>query len=84
MEGLQDVFPSRLVAVAPWRMWRHQERSFTKNFFNPQEIPLETYTPEQIFERGEFELNRKRPQKGRSISLKSSGFIPIPNGPNAR
>jgi outer membrane protein assembly factor BamD len=36
----------------------------TKNFFNPQEIPLETYTPEQIFERGEFELNRKRPSKG--------------------
>lgn len=34
---------------------------FTGNFFNPQEIPLETYTAEQIFERGEFELNRKRP-----------------------
>ncbi len=33
----------------------------TKSFFNPQEIPLETYTAEQIFERGEFELNRKRP-----------------------
>ncbi|MEH6522272.1 outer membrane protein assembly factor BamD [Sulfitobacter sp.] len=37
---------------------------FTKNFFNPQEIPLETYTPEQIFERGEFELNNKRPSEG--------------------
>ena len=37
---------------------------FTSNFFNPQEIPLETYTPEQIFERGEFELNRKRPEDG--------------------
>lgn len=37
---------------------------FTKNFFNPQEIPLESYTPEQIFERGEFELNRKRPSDG--------------------
>lgn len=34
---------------------------FTANFFNPQEIPLETYTAEQIFERGEFELNRRRP-----------------------
>ena len=36
----------------------------TANFFNPQEIPLETYTPEQIFKRGEFELNRKRPEDG--------------------
>lgn len=33
----------------------------TGNFFNPQEIPLETYSAEQIFERGEFELNRSRP-----------------------
>ena len=33
----------------------------TNSFFNPQEIPLETYSAEQIFERGEFELNRKRP-----------------------
>lgn len=31
------------------------------SFFNPQEIPLETYTAEQIFERGEFELNRNQP-----------------------
>ncbi|WP_299782757.1 outer membrane protein assembly factor BamD [uncultured Roseobacter sp.] len=31
------------------------------NFFNPEEIPLETYSAEQIFERGEFELNRSRP-----------------------
>lgn len=36
----------------------------TNSFFNPQEIPLETYTPEQIFERGEFELNRRRPAEG--------------------
>ncbi|WP_299876133.1 outer membrane protein assembly factor BamD [uncultured Sulfitobacter sp.] len=33
----------------------------TSNLFNPQEIPLETYTAEQIFERGEYELNRKKP-----------------------
>ena len=33
----------------------------TNSFFNRKEIPLETYTAEQIFERGEFELNRKRP-----------------------
>ena len=33
----------------------------TKSFFNSQEIPLETYSAEQIYERGEFELNRKRP-----------------------
>ena len=36
---------------------------YTNNFFNPQEIPLETYTPEQIFERGEFELTRQRPDE---------------------
>ncbi len=30
------------------------------SFFNPQDIPLETYSAEQIFERGEFELNRKQ------------------------
>jgi outer membrane protein assembly factor BamD len=31
------------------------------SFFNPQEIPLETYSAEQIFERGEFELERRQP-----------------------
>ncbi|THH39048.1 outer membrane protein assembly factor BamD [Aliishimia ponticola] len=30
-------------------------------FFSNEEIPLETYTPLQIFERGEFELERRRP-----------------------
>ncbi len=35
----------------------------TSNLFNPQEIPLETYTAEQIFERGEYELNRKKPDQ---------------------
>lgn len=30
------------------------------SFFNPEEIPLETYTAEQIFERGEYELNRRQ------------------------
>ena len=30
------------------------------SFFNPQDIPLETYSAEQIFERGEFELNRRQ------------------------
>jgi outer membrane protein assembly factor BamD len=33
----------------------------TNGFFSRKEIPLETYSAEQIFERGEFELNRKRP-----------------------
>jgi outer membrane protein assembly factor BamD len=33
------------------------------SFFNPTEIPLETYTPEQIYERGEFELNRANPEE---------------------
>ncbi len=35
----------------------------SSNLFNPQEIPLETYTAEQIFERGEYELNRKKPDQ---------------------
>ncbi len=35
----------------------------TGSFFNPQEIPLETYSAEQIYERGEFELNRARPDE---------------------
>ncbi len=30
------------------------------SLLNPQEIPLETYSAEQIFERGEYELNRKQ------------------------
>ncbi|MBW4707842.1 outer membrane protein assembly factor BamD [Roseobacter sp. YSTF-M11] len=34
----------------------------TGSFFNPEEIPLETYSAEQIFERGEFELTRSRPE----------------------
>lgn len=32
----------------------------TSNLFNPEEIPLETYSAEQIFERGEYELNRSK------------------------
>ena len=34
----------------------------TGGVFNSREIPLETYSAEQIFERGEFELGRKRPE----------------------
>jgi outer membrane protein assembly factor BamD len=30
------------------------------SLLNPQEIPLETYSAEQIFERGEYELNRNQ------------------------
>jgi outer membrane protein assembly factor BamD len=33
------------------------------SFFNPEEIPLETYSAEQIFERGEYELNRRQPDE---------------------
>lgn len=33
-------------------------RPTTGGFFNQQEIPLETFTAQQIFERGEFELER--------------------------
>lgn len=29
--------------------------------FSNEEVPLETYTPQQIFERAEFELERRRP-----------------------
>ncbi len=36
---------------------------FTQSFFNPQEIPLETYSAEQIFERGEFELEKRKPDQ---------------------
>ncbi len=32
------------------------------NFFRNQDVPLETYSPNQIFERGEFELERSRPE----------------------
>ncbi|MFD2738538.1 outer membrane protein assembly factor BamD [Sulfitobacter aestuarii] len=35
----------------------------TSSFFNPQEIPLETYSAEQIYERGEFELGRRKPDQ---------------------
>ncbi len=35
----------------------------TGSFFNPQEIPLETYSAEQIFERGEFELSNSDPEE---------------------
>ena len=34
----------------------------TGSIFNQQEIPLESYAPNQIFERGEFELERSRPK----------------------
>ncbi len=34
------------------------------SFFNPQEIPLETYSAEQIFERGEYELSQNQPGEG--------------------
>ena len=33
------------------------------SFLNPKEIPLETYSAEQIFERGEYELNRRKPDQ---------------------
>ena len=35
----------------------------TGNIFNQQEIPLESYPPNQIFERGEYELNNSNPQE---------------------
>ena len=38
------------------------DRPTTGNFFTQQEIPLENFSAEQIFERGEFELNRSRPE----------------------
>ncbi len=36
---------------------------FSGGIFSAQEIPLETYSPEQIFERGEYELNRSQPEE---------------------
>jgi outer membrane protein assembly factor BamD len=32
------------------------------NIFNQQQIPLEEFTAQQIFERGEFELEKRRPE----------------------
>ena len=36
-------------------------RPTTGNLFNKKEVPLENFTAEQIFERGEFELENRRP-----------------------
>lgn len=35
----------------------------SRGFISPADAPLETFSPEQIFERGEFELNRSRPEE---------------------
>ncbi|WP_390914233.1 outer membrane protein assembly factor BamD [Pseudosulfitobacter sp. SM2401] len=35
----------------------------TGSLFNPQQVPLESFTAEQIFERGEFELERNQPSE---------------------
>ena len=32
------------------------------SLFNPQAVPLENYPPKQIYERGEYELTRNRPE----------------------
>lgn len=40
-----------------------KDRPTTGSIFNQQEIPLETYTAQQIFERGEYELERKKPDQ---------------------
>ncbi|UOA27706.1 outer membrane protein assembly factor BamD [Pseudosulfitobacter sp. DSM 107133] len=40
-----------------------KDRPTTGTIFNQQEIPLETYTAQQIFERGEYELERKKPDQ---------------------
>ncbi|WP_299148946.1 outer membrane protein assembly factor BamD [uncultured Tateyamaria sp.] len=37
------------------------DRPTTGSFFNRQEVPLETFAAEQIFERGEFELEQGNP-----------------------
>ena len=38
-------------------------RPRTGGFFNSQEVPLESFTAQQIFERGEFELERRDPEE---------------------
>ncbi len=40
-----------------------KDRPTTGTIFNQQEVPLETYTAQQIYERGEFELERKKPDQ---------------------
>ena len=39
------------------------DRPTRGNIFNSQEIPLEEFTAEQIFERGEFEIERRQPEQ---------------------
>jgi outer membrane protein assembly factor BamD len=36
---------------------------FSRSFLNPEAIPLETYSAEQIYERGEYELNARNPDQ---------------------
>ncbi len=40
-----------------------RDRPTSGSIFNQQEVPLETYTAQQIYERGEFELERKKPDQ---------------------
>lgn len=35
---------------------------FTGSFLNREEVPLETYSAQQIFERGEYEINERNPE----------------------
>ncbi|ASM72739.1 MULTISPECIES: outer membrane protein assembly factor BamD [Roseobacteraceae] len=39
------------------------DRPTTGGIFSQEEIPLETYSAQQIFERGEYELERKKPDQ---------------------
>lgn len=57
------VMAALLVAASLGACGGERNLPTTGNVFNPQQVPLETYPAEQIFERGEYELERKQPSE---------------------
>ncbi|MEO0938444.1 MAG: outer membrane protein assembly factor BamD [Pseudomonadota bacterium] len=52
-----------LVLVAALCACGGPDRPQQGSIFNREDVPLETFTAQQIFERGEFELERRRPEE---------------------
>ncbi len=52
-----------VVATALSACGNNEGRPTTGSIFNQEQVPLETYTAQQIFERGEYELERKKPDE---------------------
>lgn len=57
------VMAALLVAASLGACGGERNLPTTGSVFNPQQVPLETYPAEQIFERGEYELERKQPSE---------------------